>query len=231
MRFLTLAVFLLTPLLARDAESEKRLREATAVFSNVHAAPETGIPQELFDNAFCIVVAPALDTPPFTNTSKETKGYLSCRKTGGKEWSSPGVIRIEGGKTDLQVGAFSSDMILLVMTARGTTQLLSGKITLGADATVAAGPVGRVPTDLTDAQAHADVLSWSRLQSLFTGFALDGATLEQNPEDNAKLNGQIEENRDIVTKGLPKEVTTPSAATAFTGLLNKSSTPETTTPK
>lgn len=226
MRLLMVTVFALLPLAARDADSEKRLRQATTLFSEVHSVPDTGIPQEIFDNAYCIVVAPALDTPPFTNQTKEAKGYLSCRDESSRGWSSPGTIRIEGGKTDLQVGAFSTDMILLIMTQRGATELLSGKVTLGGDATVAAGPVGKTADDMTDTQAHADVLSWSRLQSLFSGFALDGATLEQNPDDNAKLYGKTQENRDIVTKGVPKEVVTPPAAAAFTGLLNRSTTPE-----
>jgi lipid-binding SYLF domain-containing protein len=228
MRSLMLATLVLAPLVAGDADSEKRLRQATALVSEVHAVPDTGIPQEIFDNAYCIIVAPARTDPPFTNPSKEAKGYLSCRQRNqsGRTWSSPGTIRIEGGKTELQVGAFSADMILLVMTQSGAAKLLSGKLTLDEDASVAAGPVGKTADDLTDAQAHADVLAWSRLQSLFTGFRLDGATLEQNVDDNAKLYGKEQVNRDIVTKGVPKGVVTPAAAIVFTGLLNNSTTPE-----
>ena len=226
MRFLLLVAMLTVPLLAGDADSEKRLRQATTLVATVHATPQTGIPQEIFDKALCIVVAPAVDTPPFTNTLKEAKGYLSCRDGSTRGWSAPGTVRIEGGKTDLQVGAFSADMLLLVMTPTAVNQLLgAGKVTLGGDASVAAGPVGKLPDDLTEKQTHADVLSWSRLQSLFTGFALEGATLEQNPDDNVKLYGKEQGNREIVTRGLPKDITAPSAATAFTGALNRSSTP------
>jgi lipid-binding SYLF domain-containing protein len=116
-----------------------------------------------------------------------------------------------------QIGASSTDLIMLVMSERGADKLLASKFTLGAEASVAAGPVGRSATAQTDAQMRADILSWSRAQGLFAGVALEGATLRQDLDDNATLYGRRLENRDIVTKG----VLPPEAAAKLLELLNR----------
>ena len=123
-----------------------------------------------------------------------------------------------------QIGGSETDLIMLVMNARGVGKLLSSKFTLGAEASVAAGPVGRTATAQTDAQLHADILSWSRSQGLFAGLALQGATLRQDLDDNATLYGKRLENRDIVTKG----VRAPKAADTLLSLLNRYSSREST---
>jgi SH3 domain-containing YSC84-like protein 1 len=217
----TLAV---TPLLAADNESAKRLNEAATVFSEVTAAADKSIPQELIENAHCIVIVPELKTAAFVVGGKYGKGYLSCRNKSGAGWSAPGTIRIEGGSVGFQIGASSTDLIMLVMNARGADKLLSSKFTLGAEGSVAAGPVGRTATAQTDAQLHADILSWSRSQGLFAGLALEGATLRQDLDDNATLYGKRLENRDIVTTG----VRVPKAAAKLIALLNRYSPKERT---
>jgi lipid-binding SYLF domain-containing protein len=217
MRPMLVALLALTPLLAKDNEIDQRLARAAVLFSEVMATPDTGIPRELLDNASCIVIVPARNRPAFTSFGKHGKGYLSCRVQTSKVWSAPGTIGIEGGSIDLQIGTFSADMILLVMNERAADKMLSGEFTLGTDGTVAAGPVGRTATAETDAQLHADVLSWSRLQAMFTGFALEGATLRQDLDDNAKLYGKKLENRNIVTKG----VRPPRAAAKLIAQLNQ----------
>jgi lipid-binding SYLF domain-containing protein len=214
----------LTPLLAADNEPAKRLRDAAAVFSEVTAASDKGIPQELIENAHCIVIVPELKTAAFVVGGKYGKGYLSCRNKGGAGWSAPGTIRIEGGSVGFQIGASSTDLIMLVMSERGADKLLSSKFTLGAEGSVAAGPVGRTATAQTDAQLHADILSWSRSQGLFAGLALEGATLRQDLDDNATLYGRKLENRDIVTTG----VRVPKAAAKLIALLNRYSPKERT---
>jgi lipid-binding SYLF domain-containing protein len=214
----------LTPLLAADNEPAKRLNEAAAVFSEVTAAPDKGIPQELIENAHCIVIVPELKTAAYVVGGKYGKGYLSCRNKSGAGWSAPGTIRIEGGSVGFQIGASSTDLIMLVMNARGADKLLSSKFTLGAEGSVAAGPVGRTATAQTDAQLHADILSWSRSQGLFAGLALEGATLRQDLDDNATLYGKRLENRDIVTTG----VRVPKAAAKLIALLNRYSPTERT---
>ena len=217
MRFILVTTLALTPLLAKDNEPAKRLDEAAAVFSEVMATPDKGIPQELLENAHCIVIVPELKTGAFIIGGKYGKGYMSCRNKRGPGWSAPATVRIEGGSVGFQIGGSTTDLILLVMNARGADKLLESKFTLGAEGSVAGGPVGRTATAQTDAQMHADILSWSRSQGLFAGISLQGATLRQDLDDNATLYGKKLENREIVTKGIRP----PRAAAKLMALLNK----------
>jgi len=208
-----------TGLLAMDKEPAKRLGEAAAVFSEIMAAPDKGIPQDLLEKAHCIVIVPSLKTAGFIVGGKYGKGYLSCRNKSGAGWSAPATVRIEGGSVGFQIGGSTTDLVMLVMSERGADKLLSSKFTLGAEGSVAAGPVGRTATAQTDAQMHAEILSWSRTQGLFAGLALEGATLRQDLDDNATLYGRKLENRDIVTSGRAA----PRSAAALMALLNKHS--------
>ena len=217
MRFILVTTLALTPLLAKDNEPAKRLDEAAAVFSEIMATPDKGIPQELLENAHCIVIVPELKTGAFIIGGKYGKGYMSCRNKGGPGWSAPATVRIEGGSIGFQIGGSTTDLILLVMNERGADKLLESKFTLGAEGSVAGGPVGRTATAQTDAQMHADILSWSRSQGLFAGISLQGATLRQDLDDNATLYGKKLENRDIVTK----RIRPPRAAAKLMALLNK----------
>jgi SH3 domain-containing YSC84-like protein 1 len=207
----------LAPLLAADDEPAKRLDEAAAVLSEIMATPDRGIPRDLLAKAHCIVIVPELKTAAFIVGGKYGKGYLSCRNKTGAGWSAPGTVRIEGGSIGFQIGGSSTDLIMLVMSERGSAKLLESKFTLGAEGSVAAGPVGRTATAQTDTQLHADILSWSRSQGLFAGLALEGATLRQDLDDNATLYGKKLENRDIVTSG----VRPPKAAAKLLALLNR----------
>jgi lipid-binding SYLF domain-containing protein len=222
MKPILLAVMALGPLLAKDSEAAKRLDTAATVFSEVMAAPDKGIPQEMLQHAHCIVIVPDLKTAAFIVGGKYGKGYLSCRNKVGPGWSAPGTVRIEGGSVGFQIGGSSTDLIMLVMNERGADKLLSSKFTLGAEGSVAAGPVGRTATAQTDAQMHADILSWSRSQGLFAGLALEGATLRQDLDDNASIYGKRLENRDIVTK----KHRVPASAARLIALLNKYSARE-----
>jgi SH3 domain-containing YSC84-like protein 1 len=224
MRMILAAALAIAPLLAKDSESVKRLDEATAVLTEIMATPDKGIPQDMLENSHCIVVVPGLKTAAFLMGGKYGKGYLSCRNKSGVGWSAPGTVRIEGGSIGLQIGGSTTDLIMLVMTERGADKLLSSKFTIGAEGSVAAGPVGRTATAQTDAQMHAEILSWSRSQGLFAGLALEGATLRQDLDDNASLYGRKLENREIVTTA----VRTPKAAAKLIALLNKHSARERT---
>jgi lipid-binding SYLF domain-containing protein len=218
MRLMIVTALALAPLLGageKRSEPVKRLDEAAAVFTEIMAAPDNGIPQELLENAHCIVIVPGLKTAAFIFGGKYGKGYLSCRARRG--WSAPGAVRIEGGSVGFQIGGSETDLIMLVMNERGSDKLLSSKFTLGAEGSVAAGPVGRTATAQTDAQMKADILSWSRSQGLFAGLALEGATLRQDLDDNAALYGKKLQNREIVTQG----VRPPQAAAKLLALLNK----------
>ncbi len=213
---LALVPIAIGPLLAKDNEPAKRVIEAAAVFSEVMDAPDKGIPRELLENAHCIVIVPGLKTAAFVFGAKYGKGIMSCRHKGGVGWSAPGTVRIEGGSVGFQIGGSETDLIMLVMNDRGEGKLLSSKFTLGAEGSVAAGPVGRTATAQTDAQMHAEILSWSRSQGLFAGLALEGATLRQDLDDNRALYGKRLENRLIVTGG----VRPPHSAEKLMGLLN-----------
>ena len=222
MKFILLTALAITPLVAMDKESAKRLDDSATVFSEVMAAPDKGIPQEMLEHAHCIVIVPDLKTGAFIVGGKYGKGYLSCRNKGEAGWSAPGTVRIEGGSVGFQIGGSSTDLIMLVMNERGADKLLASKFTLGAEGSVAAGPVGRTATAQTDVQLHADILSWSRSQGLFAGLALEGATLRQDLDDNSTIYGTRLENRDIVTS----RRRVPPAATKLINLLNKYSARE-----
>src|SRR5580692_502695 len=219
---LALVPIAIGPLLAKDNEPAKRVIEAAAVFSEVMDAPDKGIPRELLENAHCIVIVPGLKTAAFVFGAKYGKGYLSCRNKSGVGWSAPGTVRIEGGSVGFQIGGSETDLIMLVMNDRGEDKLLSSKFTLGAEGSVAAGPVGRTATAQTDAQMHAEILSWSRSQGLFAGLALEGATLRQDLDDNAKLYGKRLDNKQILTTA----VRPPRAAARLLTMLNKYSARE-----
>jgi lipid-binding SYLF domain-containing protein len=222
MKLIMVAALAVAPLLAVDKESVKRLEESAAVFSEVMAAPDKGIPQEMLENAHCIVIVPGLKTAAFVFGGKYGKGYLSCRNKDLSGWSAPATVRIEGGSVGFQIGGSQTDLIMLVMNERGADKLLSSKFTLGAEGSVAAGPVGRTATAQTDAQMHAEILSWSRSQGLFAGLALEGATLRQDQDDNVKLYGRKLQNREIVTSGMA----VPKSAARLLNLLNKYSARE-----
>jgi lipid-binding SYLF domain-containing protein len=220
MKFITITattILALTPLMAMNRDSEKRLEESAAVFSEIMATPDKGIPQEMLENAHCIVIVPAMKTAAFVFGAKYGKGFLSCHNRAGAGWSAPATVRIEGGSVGFQIGGSETDVIMLVMNRRGVDKLLESKFTLGAEGSVAAGPVGRTATAQTDAQMHAEILSWSRSQGLFAGVALEGATLRPDMDDNRAMYGKRVDNREIVTSG----IAAPKAAGRLLNLLGK----------
>jgi SH3 domain-containing YSC84-like protein 1 len=213
----------LVPALRADDKAQSRLEEAAAVFSEIMATPDKGIPQDLLEKAHCIVIVPGLKKGAFIVGAKYGKGFLSCRPKTGPGWSAPGAVRVEGGSVGFQIGGSETDAILLVMNERGADRLLSSKFTLGGEGDVAAGPVGRSATAQTDAKFTAEILSWSRSRGIFAGLSLQGATLRQDSDDNRALYGQKLTNRQIVTQGIAP----PPAAGKLLALLNKYSPTET----
>jgi lipid-binding SYLF domain-containing protein len=200
-----------------QSEVVKRLDEAATVFSEVMQTPDKAIPQELLDRAHCVIVIPGLKKGAFMIGAKYGKGFLSCRKRSGEGWTGPAAVRVEGGSFGFQLGASETDAIMLVMNERGAQRLLSSKFTVGGDAAVAAGPVGRTATAQTDAYMTAEILSWSRSRGVFAGIALSGATLRQDLEDNRALYGKTIENQEIVTQ----ELAPPKGAERLISLFNK----------
>jgi SH3 domain-containing YSC84-like protein 1 len=208
--------------LRADQTPQERIQAATEVFSEIMAAPDKGIPQDLMDKAHCIVIVPGLKKGAFIVGGKYGKGFLSCRANSGRGWSAPGAVRVEGGSVGFQIGASATDVILLVMNARGADKLLSSQFTLGAEGEVAAGPVGRSATAQTDALMRAEILSWSRSRGVFAGISLQGATLREDLDANQVLYGKKLENRDIVKQ----DIAPPSAASSLLNILNKYSSAE-----
>src|ERR1022692_4009936 len=219
--FVSTLALALTPLTALAAGDDKakqvdRLEEATAVFSEVMATPDHAIPRDLLEKSECIVIVPGVKKAAFIFGGKYGIGYLLCRRAGGTGWSAPGTIRIEGGSFGFQIGASETDVIMLVMNHSGRNHLLSSKFTLGGDASVAGGPVGRSATAETDAQMSAEILSWSRSKGLFAGISLSGATCRQDLDDNQALYGKRLENTEIIKGG----VRAPASARKLIGLLD-----------
>ena len=144
---------------------------------------------ELLEKAQCVVIVPGMKKGAFIVGAQYGKGFIECRRVSGKGWSAPAAIKVEGGSFGFQIGGSETDAIMLVMNKRGVEKLLSSKFTLGADASVAAGPVGRSTSANTDAKMQAEILTYSRSRGVFAGIALDGATLRPDHETNAEMYG------------------------------------------
>ena len=212
---ITLALTFTAQARSDHSDDIHRIEDSAQIFQEIMQTPDKAIPQYLLDSAQCIAIIPSEMRLAFIVGANYGKGLVTCRGT--KSWSAPVFLSISGGSFGFQIGGSSTDLIMLVMNEHGAKKLLESKFTLGAEGSVAAGPVGRTATAQTDAQMHADILSWSRSQGLFAGLALEGATLRQDLDDNAILYGKKLENRQIVTSGIRP----PKAAGKLMTLLNK----------
>jgi lipid-binding SYLF domain-containing protein len=161
---------------AAAPDQEARARNAIRVLQQVQAIPESAIPDKLFDEARAIVVVPDTLKLGLVVGGRRGHGLVSMKNADGT-WSSPSFVKLTGGSIGLQAGVQSSDIVLVFRGDRGLDSIVNGKITLGADAGVAAGPVGRNAATATDGQLKAEIWSWSRARGLFAGIALDGAVL------------------------------------------------------
>lgn len=217
--FTLAAVLAGAPLTAKDdtRKVDERLDDAAALFSEIMGAPDKSIPQDLLDKSQCIVLVPGLKKVAFVGGGKYGKGFAICRKTNGPGWGAPAAIRIEGGSVGFQIGVSSSDVILLIMNERGMKRLTTSQFTIGADATAAAGPVGRNATAQTDALMTAEILSWSRSRGAFAGISLDGATLRNDLDENKAMYGHRWTSKEILGSGAKP----PAAAAKLLSELNK----------
>jgi lipid-binding SYLF domain-containing protein len=201
MRYLTfgfgLALMLSTAAMAETAA--ERLSASAAVFNEVMSTPDKGIPQDLLGKAQCVVIVPGLKKGAFLVGGQYGRGFAECRQEGGTGWGAPGAVRVEGGSFGFQIGGSSTDVVMLVMNRRGMNRLLGDKFTLGADASVAAGPVGRTANADTDVAMTAEILAWSRSKGLFAGISLSGATLRNDADVNAELYGKKIDNKEVLS--------------------------------
>jgi SH3 domain-containing YSC84-like protein 1 len=205
---LAIAGSMSTSALAADREIKvaDRLEASTDAVTDALQASDKGIPQELLDKARCVVVVPGMKKAGFVFGAEYGRGFAVCRRKGG--WGAPAAMRMEGGSFGFQIGASETDVVLLVMNEGGMKHLMSDKFTLGGDASVAAGPIGRDASAQTDVMLQAEVLSYSRTHGLFAGIALTGATLRPDGETNRELYGRDSTNREI----LEGDFKTPAAA-------------------
>ena len=204
MKLTQLAILAITgTMLYGAADASKRLDAAADVMTEIMSAPDKGIPQDLLEKAQCVVLVPGLKKGAFIVGAKYGKGFMLCRKQSGVGWSAPAAIRVEGGSFGFQIGGSETDVVMLVNSEPGAKKLLASKFTLGADASVAAGPVGRTSSAETDAQLHAEILTWSRSRGIFAGISLQGATLRPDEDWNKDLYGSSLTNREIVMGDTP----------------------------
>jgi len=180
---------------ALSKEEVRRLNESAAVLSELRNSPDKAIPEDLWEKAQCVLVIPSLKKAAFIVGGEYGSGVMSCRSKG---WSAPVFMQLAKGSWGAQIGAEQVDLVLLVMNRRGVDKLLQDKVSLGADASVTAGPVGRSAAAATDAQLKAEMLSYSRAQGLFAGIDLSGGVLRADKEADARAYGPNATARDIV---------------------------------
>ncbi len=191
----------------KDAD---RLRNCGTVLKEILDVPDD-IPQDLLDRADCVVVFPSVLKAAFIVGGSYGRGAMSCRKGENFKgpWGAPTMMALEGGSFGFQIGGQATDFVLLVMNESGASGILSSKVKLGADASVAAGPVGRDASADTDATLRAEILSYSRARGLFAGISLEGSTIRPDNGDNRRVYGRKIPARSIVLSGA---VAVPPAA-------------------
>jgi lipid-binding SYLF domain-containing protein len=194
-----------------------RLKDANDVLTDAIGSSDRVIPQELLDKAECVIIVPHMARGAFIIGGRYGRGYMACRKESGRGWNGPGSIRIEGGSIGLQIGGSATDVILLVMNKKGVNKVLSSKFTVGGDAAVAAGPVGRASTAETDALMSAEILSWSKSKGAFAGISLKGSTLRDDEGITKEIWGEKMSNRTIMEKAAAP----PQGTQFFFDTLNK----------
>jgi SH3 domain-containing YSC84-like protein 1 len=195
---------------ALSSDEVKRLNDAATILTELRNSPDKGIPEELWTKAECVIVIPSMKKAAFVVGGEYGSGVMSCR---AKDWTAPVFMQLAKGSWGLQIGAQETDLVLLVMNRRGVDKLLEDKVSLGADASVAAGPVGRTAAAATDAQMRAEMLSYSRSSGVFAGIDLSGGVLRPDKEADARAYGAEVAARDVVTG--TRRVEPPAAASAF----------------
>jgi SH3 domain-containing YSC84-like protein 1 len=202
-----LSGLLLTALISVPAFAQKnaeaRLSAATEDLKEMMNASDKGIPQDLLNKASCLVIVPNLKAGGFIGGAQYGRGFFTCRKASGVGWHAPGSIKLEGGKFGLLIGVKETDVIMLVMNRNGMEHLLSNKFQIGGEASGAAGPVGRDSSAMTDAEMHAEILSYSRSRGVFGGLDIGGSAVSTDSDTNEELYGSKISNKEIMNSKLP----------------------------
>jgi SH3 domain-containing YSC84-like protein 1 len=222
-----LALSFVAPLFAEDqekkeAKEDQRMGESAVVLKEILNMPD-GIPKDLLNKALCVVVYPSVKKAAFIVGGSYGRGAITCRtgkEFNGGRWSAPAMFALEGGSFGFQIGAQATDFVLLVMNESGANSVMSSKVKLGADASAAAGPVGRNATAETDVVLKAEILSYSRAKGLFAGISLEGSTLRSDDGGNKSVYGREISAKEIVREG---KVRPPAAARRLLAILQKNS--------
>src|SRR5450432_1037157 len=196
-------------------KAQGRIKAAADVLNEIQGTPDSGIPEEVLGSAECVAVVPSMLKAGFVVGARYGKGIASCRTPKG--WSEPAFISIEGGSFGLQIGGQAVDLVMLIMNQQGMNNLLSSKFKLGADASVAAGPVGRAATADTDWKMRAQVLSYSRARGVFAGLELSGAGIHQDKDSTREFYGHLVPFKTSLAGGLEA----PQSAYPFLSTLAK----------
>jgi SH3 domain-containing YSC84-like protein 1 len=199
----------------KESKASDRVQAAADVLNEIQSAPDSGIPQEILGRAECVAVVPSMLKGGFVVGAKYGRGLASCRTPKG--WSSPAFFTVKGGSFGFQIGGQAVDLVMLIMNNDGMQHLLSSQFALGADASVAAGPVGRHAEGNTDWKMRAQVLTYSRARGIFAGATLNGASIKQDKDSTREFYGHMVTNRAALTG----EVEAPAAANPFLSTLAK----------
>ncbi|HEV2113726.1 MAG TPA: lipid-binding SYLF domain-containing protein [Terriglobales bacterium] len=212
-----LILFFITNSFADESRERVRQRidESGAVLDEIMSAPDRGIPEEVIGSAECVAIVPSMLKGGFVFGAEYGRGVATCRNANG--WSAPAFFRVGGGSFGLQIGGQAVDLVMLVMNQRGMQALLSSHFKLGADASAAAGPVGRHAEGMTDWKMRAEVLTYSRARGLFAGITLNGAVVSQDKGDTSAFYGRMIPFKRILTGG----VEVPKDAEPFLSAVNK----------
>lgn len=182
------------------ADELQRLRRATEVFREIMRTPDKGIPEDLLDKSECVAIVPGLKKGGLGIGARYGKGVVMCRNE-KRTWSAPSFLTIEGGSIGLQIGYQQIDLVMLIMNREGMEKLVGDKFTVGADASAAAGPVGRQASAETNIRLDAQILTYSRAKGLFAGITLNGAVVKQDKDDNRDFYGKEIDARQILFTG------------------------------
>jgi lipid-binding SYLF domain-containing protein len=199
----------------KDTKAADRVQAASDVLNEIESAPDSGIPEEILSKAECVAVVPSMLKGGFIVGAKYGRGLASCRNPKG--WSAPAFFTVTGGSFGFQIGGQAVDLVMLIMNKDGVQNLLSSQFALGADASVAAGPVGRHAEGNTDWKMRAQVLTYSRARGVFAGVSLNGAVMKQDKDSTRDFYGHM-----VTTKAsLTGEVEAPAASNPFLTTLAK----------
>lgn len=219
LRITFLCLLSCTVALASEANKEaEQLAKANDVLNEIMQTPDKSVPHDLLDKAVCVGIVPSELKFAFVVGGNYGRGVLVCRRHGNGPWGAPSLFRLGGGSFGLQIGGKATDIVFIVMNAKGAEKLLADNVKLGADASVAGGPVGRSAEGATDAAMHAEILSYSRSRGLFAGVSLAGTVLKQDGEANERLYGKKVEPKEILIKGV---VGAPADARPLSASLTK----------